>query len=55
MDWLEHRGLAGMNIAAGRHAQPPLEGRGQVGYDIAKHVVGHDHVKLFRIARHVHD
>src|SRR6476469_7622845 len=43
-----------MDVAAGGHAQPALQGRGQVGDDVAKHIVGYDHIKLFGIAGHVH-
>ena len=51
---LEHRRLAGMNIAAGGHAQAALQSGGEVGDDVAEHVIGHDHVEGPRIAHHLH-
>jgi hypothetical protein len=42
-----------MNVAAGGHAQPALERGGQVGDDVAEHVVGDDHVERARLAHHL--
>src|SRR6267143_634555 len=42
-----------MNIPAGGHAQPALQPGGQVGDDVAEHVVGHDYVELARVAHHL--
>ncbi len=42
-----------MNVAAGGHAQSALQRGGQVGDDVAKHVVGDDHVERFWIAHHL--
>src|SRR5271165_2609085 len=52
--WLEHRRLAGMNIPTGRHTQPSLQPGGEIGDDVAEHVVGHDYIKRPRIAHQVH-
>src|SRR5580693_939214 len=50
VDGFEHRGFAGMDVAAGGHAQAALQGGGEVGDDVAEHVVGDDEVKLAWIA-----
>src|SRR5271166_7154693 len=50
---LEHRGASGMDIAAGRHAESSLQRGGEVGDDIAKHVVGHDDLERLRLAHHL--
>ena len=42
-----------MDISTSRHPQPALQARPQVGDDVAKHVVGHNHVKLPRIENHL--
>ena len=51
---LEHRCLAGMNICAGRHTQTALQSGGEVGDNVAKHVIGHDHIERAWIAHHLH-
>ena len=51
---LKHGSLPGTDIAAGGHAQPALQPRGQIGDDVAKHVVGDDHIELARISHHLH-
>src|SRR5205807_5808127 len=43
-----------MNVSAGRHPEPTLQSRSQVGDDVAKHVVRHDHVELAGITHHLH-
>src|SRR5580693_8409083 len=50
---LEHRRLPGMNIPAGRHAEAALQSGGEVGDDVAEHIVGHDHIEPARIADHL--
>ena len=42
-----------MNVAAGRHTESTLESRGEVGDDVAEHVIGHDHVERLRLAHHL--
>src|SRR5271165_5608311 len=51
--WFEHRRASGTNVAAGSHAETALERGGQVGDDVAKHVVGDDHVERARFAYHL--
>ena len=49
VDRLEHRHpprLEAVDVGAGRHPQPPLERRPQVGDDVAEEVVGDDHPEL---------
>ena len=43
-----------MDVAGGGHAQPALQGRPDVGDDVAEHVVGHDHLELRRVEHHLH-
>src|ERR1700677_900584 len=50
----EHRCLAGVNISAGGQAQAALKPGGEVGDDIAEHVVGHDYVEWAWVAHHLH-
>src|SRR5580704_5231521 len=50
---LEHRRLPGMNIPAGRHAEAALQSGGEVGDDVAEHIIGHDHIEPARIADHL--
>src|SRR3546814_19296741 len=44
MTGLEHRALR-TDVAGRRHAEPAHEAGGQVGEDIAVHVLGHHHVE----------
>jgi hypothetical protein len=53
MNGLEHRRLAGMNISAGGHAEASLKCCGEVGDDIAEHVVGDDYIEAAGIAHHL--
>ena len=43
-----------MDVAGCRHAEPALEGRAQVGDDVAEQVVGDDHFELRGVEHHVH-
>src|SRR5712692_6764825 len=49
MDRFEHTVLFA-DVAARRHAHPPLEHRRQIGHDVSKHVRGNAHVVLLRLA-----
>jgi hypothetical protein len=51
---LEHRSAARMNVAAGGHTEASLQAGGEVGDDVAEHIVGDDHIKLARVAHHLH-
>src|SRR5689334_22300654 len=54
MYWLEHRRAAWMNIAACRHPKASLKRGGKIRDDVAEHIVGDDHIKLPRVADHLH-
>src|SRR2546422_7274677 len=41
-----------MDISRSRHSESALQCRRQVGDDIAEHVVGHNHLKIFGLANH---
>src|ERR1700678_542124 len=43
-----------MNVSAGGHAQAALEAGGEVGDDVAEHIVSHDDIEGPRIAHHLH-
>src|SRR5579863_6560470 len=43
-----------MNIPAGRHAEATLQSSGEVGDDVAEHIIGHNHVERPRISDHLH-
>ena len=43
-----------MDVAAGGHAQAALQSGGEVGDDVAEHVVGDDHIEGTRVAHHLH-
>src|SRR5437588_9276594 len=43
-----------MDVPAGSHAQPSLERGGYVGDDVAKHIIGNDHVEGTWIADQLH-
>src|SRR6185312_10493024 len=51
---LEHRRLPRMDVARRRHAETALEGRTEVGHDVAEQVVGDDDLELPRVEHHVH-
>jgi folate-binding protein YgfZ len=53
VDRFEHRSLSGMNVAAGGHAKASLQAGGQVGDDVAEHVIRDDDVELAGIADHL--
>ena len=42
-----------MNVAAGSHAEASLKRGGEVGDDVAKHVVGDDDIKVAGLADHL--
>ena len=42
-----------MNVAAGGHAEATLQAGGQVGDDVAEHIVGDDYVERARVADHL--
>ena len=46
MHRLEHRRLSRMQVAARGHAEPSLQAGREVRDDVAKHVVGDDHIEL---------
>ena len=54
VDRLKHGDLAGMNVSAGGHSKSALDTGGQIGDDVAKHIVGHNDIKLARVADHLH-
>ena len=54
MDRLEERNFPRIDVARGRHSQPALQRGAEIGDDIAKHVVGDDHVEHLRRADHLH-
>src|ERR1700678_806993 len=43
-----------MNVSAGRHAEAALQPGGEVGDDVAEHVIGDHHIEWPRIAHHLH-
>ena len=43
-----------MNISAGGHAQAALQSGGEVGDDVAEHIIGHDYIERARVAHHLH-
>src|ERR1700680_4935492 len=50
---LEHRRLPRMDVSAGGHTQSALQAGGEVGNDVAEHVVGYDYVERPRIPDHL--
>src|ERR1700674_4621216 len=54
MHRFEHRSLSWMNVSAGGHAQPALQAGGEIGDDVAEHVIRDHDVELPRIAHHLH-
>ena len=54
VDGLEHRDPARMEVARGRHPEPPLQRRPEVRRDVAEHVVRDDHLELARVLDHLH-
>ena len=43
-----------MNVSRCRHAQPTLQRGAEVGDNVTEHIVGHDDLKHFRRADHLH-
>ncbi len=42
-----------MNVSTGCHSKAALQAGGEVGDDVAEHVIGDDHIELARIANHL--
>src|SRR5580700_4365216 len=43
-----------MNVATGGHAQPALQAGGEIGDNVAEHIVGDDDIELAGVAHYLH-